>query len=284
MGTLLDAARSYLAAGLSVIPTRGKTPDYYALERTLGPHTNWVPNDARAAWRAYCGRRPTDAELISWFADADEHMRIAIVGGQVSGGLVRIDFEHQSCISVWWQAVERKGLITKPYPVVATPKGHHIYFRMPEPPGHVLLSSHGAGKDLLVLSETQGEGCYCVAPPSLGYCADSSTIAYAWNPATYDEWAIPTFDQATGRALLEEASFPGLWSLELRDPHELKQLQLNREGLLLSARFAGGYRDIHLSWEEVAQLRAYFNSYGPLLHAVEVAPPPSYEPYEGGDF
>ena len=170
MRVTLDMARAYVAAGLSVIPIErgGKLPDHWGLQKTTGQAINWVASDERAAWRTYCTRMPTDAELVTWFADGDAG--IGIVGGAISGGLVRIDLESPACLLAWADdlALRDTALAKAAYalPVVQTGKGHHVYLRMPDPPGHVILSSCGSGNELLVLAETQGEGCYCVAPPS----------------------------------------------------------------------------------------------------------------------
>lgn len=279
---MLDAARRYVAAGLSVIPIRrhSKEPSFDALHETTGATTNWVVNDPRAAWRVYAARMPTDAELVTWFTDTDH--QLAIVGGAVSGGLVRIDFEHRNCLSTWQALCGDNPAMVRAaslLPVVETPKGHHVYFRMPDPPAHMLLSSHGSGNDLLVLSETQGEGCYCVASPSVGYTPTYDLAPYRWVSGGPD--SIPTFDAEVSRLLLGAARFPGLWeTIFVREGAYERGLRLGRTGLWL---FEGTPQRTHnligLGWNEINALQRYFDRYTLLLAAVEHAPPapPSYD-------
>lgn len=293
MNTTLAIARQYVAAGLSVIPiARGdKFPDHRRLEATTGITTHWVPTEDRAAWRVYCARMATDTELCTWFEDGEAG--IGIVGGQISGGLVRIDFEHVACLPIWRLAIEwvQPGgtKVVDCLPIVETGKGHHVYFRMPDPPAHVLLSSFGTGNDILVLSETQGEGCYCVAPPS------SVPGSYEWTDKTahytrHYRWiagnvtAIPTFSQELGNLLLDQARFSTFLEAEIRDTCEGK-IKVGRAGLLLHRTIGGRYGDWFLPWEAVHVLRSYFDRYQALLHAVEAAPPPppSYFPYGEGE-
>lgn len=275
--TMLETARRYIAAGLSVIPIApgGKEPWHHLLEQTTGLTVNWVASDPRAPWRVYCERMPTDAELITWFADG--RADIGIVGGQISGGLVRIDFEHRDCLHVWLDELKRSddpalAIAARELPLVETSKGHHVYLRMPDPPGHVLLSSWGTGKDMLVFAETQGQGCYCVAPPSEVYRLDDTKHRYFWAHLVPE--AIPTFEQPLATKLLDAARFPGLWEHPLHEEFNTRAL-LSRGGLLL-ARNSGSswYQDWPLNWETLRALRGYIDRYGLLLQAVETAPPP----------
>lgn len=296
MSEILDIARQYVAAGLSVIPITpgGKMPDYHRLKETTGLTTNWTVNDERAIWRVYCGRMATDDELVTWFADGEAG--IGIVGGAISGGLVRIDFEHNACLLTWQADLRRADPIlavaSAALPVVQTGKGHHVYFRMPDPPGHVILSSAHGGNELLVLAETQGEGCYCVAPPSVvpdSYRYESGVGAvydarYEWATVAPFQ-AIPTLDQDLANTLLEAARFRELWELQVAKVFQTRAL-LGRDGLLLERHIGGTYDDWHLDWQTLGKLRAYFERYDTLLKAVETAPPPppSYDIYDDGDY
>lgn len=292
MSELLDIARRYVAAGLSVIPIAhgDKHPDHRRLEATTGITTNWAPTESRAAWRTYCARIAADDELRTWFADGETG--IGIVGGQISGGLVRIDFEHPSCLPTWRLAIEwvQPGgtKVVDLLPTVETGKGHHVYFRMPDPPGHVLLSSFGIGNEQLVLAETQGEGCYCVAPPSaVPGSYDWPPDAERWRYTKQYQWiagdlqAIPTFSQELGNLLLDQARLSMFLEAEIKDMSGGK-IKVSRNGLLLHRTVGGRYEDWYLPWESVHTLRSYFERYAALLHAVETAPPPppSYDIYD----
>lgn len=299
MSTTLEAARAYVAAGLSVIPIErgGKLPDHWGLQKTTGQAINWVASDERAAWRTYCTRMPTDAELVTWFAASDAG--VGIVGGAISGGLVRIDFESAACLLSWAAdlVLRDPALANAAYalPVVQTGKGHHVYLRMPDPPGHVILSSCDSGSDLLVLAETQGEGCYCVAPPSPvpgsgEWSSDPRAVVYTrhyewgatafWAPFT----AIPTFDTAIAGQLLDAARFAGFWTHRLQDYSDASA-RVHRGGITLERTIASHSESWYLPWDAVAQLRTFLSRYDALLQSVEAAPPPppSYDIWEEGD-
>lgn len=289
--SILDVARRYLAAGLSVIPiTRGdKLPSHQLLKTTTGQTSNWIASDERAAWRVYCERRPTDAELVTWFADGEAG--IGIVGGAISGGLVRVDFEHPACLAVWRELLRAEdaalALAATALPIVETGKGHHVYLRMDAPPGYVLLSSSPEDHELLVLSETQGEGCYCVAPPSMvpgSYELFNEGIYSPHYRRHYtcingDLAAIPTLDQELAMRLLAAARFPGLWEPTFAAQWRHTGARLHRGGLSITDGVEPHHASIYLEWNQLRALRAYLERYDPLLGAVETAPPvpPSYE-------
>lgn len=287
MSTMLDIARQYVAAGLSVIPIehRGKHPHGRLLAETTGITTNWTPESAPAAWRTYCGRMPTDEELIAWFEGSDAG--IGIVGGQISGGLIRIDLEHVACLPTWHAALAADSpslaFDAKQLPIVETLKGHHVYFRMPDPPGHVLLCVGGSGDGAIVFAETQGEGCYCVAPPSMGHRSVASApyyepFSYAWIGGSIQ---IPRFPQELANALLDAARFDGLWSPTFPASFYPRGGLLHRQGLTLLEEPSQSAHGIWFGWEHLHALRAYLDRYEALLRAVESAPPPppSYDSY-----
>lgn len=289
---MLSVARAYVAAGLSVIPIRhgSKEPDRDLLAITTGrTDMYWAPEDRRALWRVYTTIRPTDAELGRWFRDSDAG--VGIVGGAVSGGLVRIDFEHAHCLPTWRRLLRDDPQATEAIatlPIVATPKGNHVYFRMVDPPGHELLSSSGSGDELLVLSETQGEGCYCVAPPSylIAYDERSGDVVHRpYTQAIGSLMHIPTLDAALAARLIEAARFPGLWSRRLCDLSS-SEARLHRGGITLERAIGGHHESWYLPWDAVHGLRDYLDRYDALLQAVETAPapPPSYTDQDDEDF
>lgn len=153
--TFLDAARSYLGAGFSLIPleARGKKP---ALE-----------------WRAFQSRKPTEAELVQWFYRAERN--IGLVCGGVSGGITVIDFDSVPAWEAWIEEDTTRWLI----PTVTTSHGKHVYIRTEVPCGNRRF--HDRRVDL------RGEGGYVVAPPSVH--PDGTT--YIWSMANW--WKIPKF-------------------------------------------------------------------------------------------
>jgi hypothetical protein len=294
---MLDIARQYVAAGLSVIPIDwgGKYPDGRLLAETTGITTNWTPESAQAAWRIYAGRLPTDAELVAWFTESDAG--IGIVGGQISGGLIRIDFEHKVCLPTWRELLKADApalaFATTQLPIASTGKGHHVYFRMPDPVGHVLLCvGGGSGDSAIVFAETQGEGCYCVAPPSTGYHAYTfEPFSYAWISGSVQ--TIPTLDQELAGKLLDAARFRGLWETVLGadDVHDARtgfarMATPHRHGITLTDQRVEDRHVVSaltLTWAEIRALRAYLDRYAALLAAVEIAPPPPLSYDEGDD-
>lgn len=131
-------AIEYLSIGLCVIPV---------LSRTKRP--------ALRRWRQYQRVRPTEYELRHWWDTAPEtEYGIAIVCGQVSGGLVVLDFDTMDLYRQW---LSLHRALAKSAPIVATSRGRHVYVRVADP---VRTSSVG-GIDI------RAEGSYVVAPPSI---------------------------------------------------------------------------------------------------------------------
>src|SRR4051812_42722525 len=87
---VLEAARRYVAAGLSVLPV--------AADGSKAPDLNRLPayrdddqGQFHRSWKAYRKRLPTEDELADWFVYGGP-CGLAVVGGAVSGGLEAIDF------------------------------------------------------------------------------------------------------------------------------------------------------------------------------------------------
>src|SRR6478609_10603769 len=87
MPSVLDTARRYVAAGLSVIPIRGDGSKRPAL----------------GSWKQYQSRLPTDDELRRWFVE--ETTGLAVVCGKVSGGLEVLDFDAADAFASWSHAI-----------------------------------------------------------------------------------------------------------------------------------------------------------------------------------
>src|SRR5262249_42922892 len=139
----LATARSYVAAGLSVIPVR----------------TDGSKAPAITGWRAYSERRPTEGELRSWFASGAAG--IGIPGGPASGNLVVFDFETPDSFRRWCDALD--GDMTAALassPVVCTPGGgRHIYLRLAAPAKGCKLARTTEGKTVV---EVRGSQHYVV--------------------------------------------------------------------------------------------------------------------------
>ena len=141
---LLDAALDYRSRGLCVIPIRAGTK-----------------KAALRSWKPFQSQRPDDATLRDWFAAGGKGL--AIVCGQVSGGLIVRDFDQQAAYNRW--ASDHADLAGK-LPTAATARGRHVYGRIPERRGIVTLAD----------GELRGDGGYVLAPPSI----HPAGTAYRW--------------------------------------------------------------------------------------------------------
>jgi hypothetical protein len=189
----LRLARAYVAAGLSVIPIARGTKEPAT---QLLPHVyDEATGKSRPSWRMFQERLPIDEELRSWFDGTDAG--VAIVCGEVSGGLAVLDLESVDLFDRWNAnaVVLLNTDLVASLPVVATGKGRHVYFRMPEPVGNRKL----AMADRHVLAETRGQGGYVLAPPSRHPAGATYTLISG------DLDAIPLFDLAEAQAVLDAA-------------------------------------------------------------------------------
>lgn len=158
MPSVLEIARGYVAAGLSVIPIRcdgSKAPAY--------------------AWKAFQQRIAPESLLTQWFV-ADE-FGIAILGGAVSGNLEILDFDDGEAYAWWSERVQDRlpGLLER-LPIVLTPAGgRHVYYRLPrQPMGNRKLAWPAEGQKALL--ETRGEGGYVLAPGCPAACHPSGGL------------------------------------------------------------------------------------------------------------
>ena len=153
----LAAAQAYRAAGLSVIPIRrdgSKRPNC-------------------GSWKSYQQEPADEAQVRKWF-DVESPPGVAVIGGDVSGGLECLDFdaEAETIFREWCALVEDEapGLVAR-LSVARTPKGgYHVRFRCPDMPipGNTKLATDPAAKAVLI--ETRGEGGYALAPGCPAEC------------------------------------------------------------------------------------------------------------------
>jgi hypothetical protein len=189
---MLSAARAYVAAGISVMPIARGTKEPAS---TLLPRVFDAASDrTRPSWRPYQERLPSADELARWFGATDA--ALAIICGTISGGLVVLDLESAELYERWHDyALDLLGDLLDRLPIVATGKGRHVYFRMPEPIGNRKLAM--AGRQ--VLAETRGEGGYVLAPPSMHPNGAYYTLLSG------DLSAIPLLDAGQAEAVLDAA-------------------------------------------------------------------------------
>jgi hypothetical protein len=179
----LTTARRLAALGLCVIPVPRPRPGVPA--GTLGDGK--VP--ARP-WGPYQRRRPTDAELVAWFAG--QPMNLAVVTGAISSIIV-IDADDP--LALRWCTTH---LPYTPWQT-QTARGYHLWYRYP--------SVHVGNRTRLELSEgrleidVRGDGGYVIAPGSVHASGAAYQFCGQWTRPRED---VPIF-------------WPG-W-LERRPPH-----------------------------------------------------------------
>ena len=134
-GPILAAALEYHRRGWSIIP--------------IAAGTKKPPKGFR--WKRFQKRRPTEQELHDWFEGRDD-LGLAVIFGEVSGGLVCRDFDTMASYHRWSR--EHPDLADT-LPTVATARGRHVYFRS----NHRGIVHQDDG-------ELRGAG-YCLLPPSV---------------------------------------------------------------------------------------------------------------------
>lgn len=174
--TTLTAALSYTNSGLSVMPVR-------------------VDKKPIGKWKRHQERIPAQIEIMKWFGKGNYNL--AIVGGQVSGGLLILDFDLRAdeIFPAWMQMIGGVGDIL---PVVKTGKGFHVYLRCENPANNTKLARSAAGK---VYIETRGEGGYVLAPPSQHESGTQYMLIQG------DLAKIPTLNSEAVKMLVKAAQF-----------------------------------------------------------------------------
>ena len=146
MTNLINTAKQYIEAGLSVLPVRNnKAP-------TL------------KTWDSYKKRRASESEIEKTFTGAGVY-GIAVIGGNISGGLEVLDFDSGGAVYPDWKERIPPELFKK-LTVEKSPHGYHVYFRSNAVEGSAKLAN---AENNSVLIETRGTGGYCICAPTPGY-------------------------------------------------------------------------------------------------------------------
>ncbi len=143
--------RQYLASGLSVLPA---------------DRTRKCPSVT--SWKEFQGRRPTEAEVDSWFRASDD--AVCVVCGKVSGNLECIDFDnHGELFPKWAEALPQE--LYDRLVIERTPSGgFHVSYKCEEPVcGNLKLAVGMRDGKRTTLIETRGEGGLILCAPSQGY-------------------------------------------------------------------------------------------------------------------
>jgi hypothetical protein len=145
MTSLLETARAYAMAGLSVIPVgQDKRP--------------------RCKWAGFQTHIADDRILERWFTTESN---IAVVTGHVSGNLVAIDFDEPRFYQIWSEKVRE---LSNELVIQRTGKGIHVIFRCPEPGTNqklAFVADENEVEGRRIAIETRGEGGYILVEPSI---------------------------------------------------------------------------------------------------------------------
>jgi hypothetical protein len=232
--SILDVARSYAAAGLSVVPIRLGGSKAPALEK-LEP---------------YFSRIASDDELVQMFSSA---VGIGVIGGHVSGNLEIMDFDQEGIFDKWLAALAdldpaaRK--LTESLPHVLTPtRGMHLLYRCSDIATATKLAfarekfADCTGKKKDALIETRGERSYAVTAPSPPSC-HAAKRAYQWiGGAKLTE--IPTITPKQRSVLWQVAR-----SFNEREPKNNKESTHRGE----AGRPGDEFNDHGPSWRDILQ-------------------------------
>jgi P4 family phage/plasmid primase-like protien len=177
-GPLDTVARSYLTAGLCVLPAKLKA------KRPSPP-----------VWKPYQSRLPTEDELARWLANGAPEA-VCLICGAVSGNLETLDFDCEAEVyGPWRELVEAEApeLVGRLVIEASQSGGRHVTYRLEGPVGgstklaeKVLIAPNGEpalykGKEFVprkvgdhyefypTLAETKGEGGLFLCAPSPGY-------------------------------------------------------------------------------------------------------------------
>ena len=147
----IELAKSYLEAGLSVLPAK---------RREKRP--------AVGAWKPWTERLPTEVEVEAWFAN--RHDGVCLVTGRVSGNLECIDFDNGAELYGAWKGRVDPSVLGRCVVERSQSGGIHVYYRCEGAvDGNRKLARgmrDGAPKTLV---ETRGEGGVVMCAPTEGY-------------------------------------------------------------------------------------------------------------------
>ena len=176
---ILDEALRLHGQGLCVIPIRPKSK-----------------KPALPSWKEFQSERPTEAKLREWFGGGTER-GLAVVFGDVSGGLVCRDFDSIDAYNAWAEAYPEAA---QTLPQSETSRGRHVFCRVAESDAVSRLNPSGGSIIDFGDGELRGAG-YSVLPPSV----HESGHVYRWLIPLVDP--IPIVD-------LKEVGFDRPWSVD----------------------------------------------------------------------
>ena len=167
---MLDQARRYLAAGISIIPCRlpGKQPHSQLLPMT---------DDGRPTWTPFRSEIVDIETAKQWFGNGST-AAIGAIAGKVSGGLEIIDFDDRDLLKPWGERVREldPGLLDALVMTRTYSGNYHVAYRCEVVDGNTKLARGIRDDQEKTLIETRGEGGYAIVPPSEGYTAKKGEL------------------------------------------------------------------------------------------------------------
>ena len=147
--------QQYTSLGISVIPIkRGtKQPDFKRLFAGGWEH------EGKSMWSPATKCIAKESLLHTWFDSPGAG--IALVGGEVSGNLIYLDFDNRDAYAAW--ARQHLGLIRQTA-VNRTANGYHVLFRLVKP--HEAEST-GLWVDKVKVGDIKGENGYVCCSPTV---------------------------------------------------------------------------------------------------------------------
>lgn len=133
--TVIDAARAFLEAGVSIIPLKGKVC-------------------ALKSWAMAQQYRASLEVLDRWHSDGLLD-GVGVVCGKVSGNLVVLDFDSHEAVAnfqLLFPDLQDTLIVSS-----GSRRGCHFYYRVDDLPASMLVKNH----------ELRAKGMYVVAPPSV---------------------------------------------------------------------------------------------------------------------
>lgn len=164
MTAAADAARSALAAGVSICPPRE--------DGTKAPIT---------AWKSFQYERATPEQVDEWYSG--DRAGVGVICGAVSGGLELLEMDTADILADYIAAAKAAGIFSLLSRVAAgyyetTPHGHHLFYRVDGAPvpGNTKLARRPKTPEeqqhehdnVQTLIETRGTGGFVVVAPSSG--------------------------------------------------------------------------------------------------------------------
>ena len=179
MPSTLAIARSYLDAGLSIIPIArdgSKAPDVRLLPRVQDEKR---ADRVKSTWSPF-QQQPASLDQVKVWFGGKSPAGIGIVGGAVSGGLFIVDIDRGDLVEPFWELVnELRGPGLRKLPQVRSPReggGLHIYCRSTAAVPTMKMATApnlGDKRKTVTWIEVKGEGGYVVAPGSPADCHES---------------------------------------------------------------------------------------------------------------